>query len=204
MRGMMRSRGPQRHRSTPIRGSRPHPARERHLCPRAEADHQARHGDLRAKRPRSSPFAANAKAVGKSAEWDYPSRVTRATKAVAERLCIEPGDDVTRTQYRFFADDLPTMLSMSYEPLDLTRDTDVEQPAAGTLTGVIPRMDRIGVHITQVTGDVFGRAPRPFETDKLEIPQGVPVLAIERTYYTADRPAETADIVVPADQYALS
>jgi len=152
----------------------------------------------------SLPFAASAKAVGKSAEWEYQSRVTRATKAVAERLCIEPGDDVMRTQYRFFADDLPTMLSMSYEPLDLTRDTDVEQPEVGTVTGVIPRMDRICVHITQVTEDVFGRSPRPFETDKLEIPQGVSVLAIERTYYTANRPAETADIVVPADRYALS
>ncbi|GGP36419.1 GntR family transcriptional regulator [Saccharothrix coeruleofusca] len=99
-------------------------------------------GDLYAKRPTSSPVAQSAQAAGKTADWEYQSRATKATRAVADRLGIELGDDV--------------------------------------------------------------RAPRPFETDKLEVPQGVPVMAVERTYYAGDRPVETADIIVPADRYALS
>jgi len=30
------------------------------------------------------------------------------------------------------------------------------------------------------------------------------VLAIEQTYYAGEQPVETADIIVPADRYALS
>jgi DNA-binding GntR family transcriptional regulator len=161
-------------------------------------------GDLYAKRPTSSPFAQSAQASGKRADWEYQSRITQATKAVADRLKLEQGDEVMRTQYRFFADDTPTMLSTSYEPLSITRGTDIEQPEAGRITGVVPRMDHIGVHITHVVEDVFARAPRPFESDKLEVPQGVPVMAVERTYYAEGKPVETADIVVPADRYALS
>ncbi|MEU4801231.1 GntR family transcriptional regulator [Actinosynnema sp. NPDC023587] len=161
-------------------------------------------GDLYGKRPTASPFAQSARTAGKQADWEYQSRVTKATKAVADRLGIEPGDDVMRTQYRFFVDEVPTMLSTSYEPLAITRGTDIEQPEAGKVTGVVPRMDHIGVHITHVTEDVYARAPRPFEADKLEVPQGVPVMAIERTYYADDKPVETADIIVPADRYALS
>jgi len=161
-------------------------------------------GDLYAKRPTGSPFAASAQAAGRSADWEYQTRSTRATKAVAERLKIQPGDEVIRTQYRYFADDEPTMLATSYEPLAITRGTDIEQPEAGRITGVVPRFDSIGIHITHVAEDVFARSPRPHESDRLEVPLGVPVMAVERTYYAGDLPVETADFTVPADRYALS
>lgn len=161
-------------------------------------------GDLYAKRPTASPMAQSAAAAGKRADWEYQSRSTTATRAIGERLGVPAEDPVMRTEYRFFVDESPTMLSTSYEPLALTAGTPIEQPEAGPVTGVVPRMDSIGVHITHVTEDVYSRAPRPYEVDKLEIPQGVPVMTIERTYYAEDRAVETADIVVPADRYALS
>lgn len=161
-------------------------------------------GDLYAKRPTSSPMARSAAAAGKQADWEYQSRATTATRAIGDRLGVQAGDPVMRTQYRFFVDQSPTMLSTSYEPLALTQGTPIEQPEAGPVTGVVPRMDSIGVHITHVTEDVYARAPRPYESDKLEVPQGIPVMAVERIYYAGDRAVETADIVVPADRYALS
>lgn len=161
-------------------------------------------GDLYGKRPVASPVKRQTEAEGRRSEWEYQTRVTTATKAVAERLAINPGDEVVRTTYRFFSDDEPIMLSTSYEPHALTAGTPVEQPEGGPITGVVPRMDSIGQHITHVTEDVNARAPRPYESEQLRMAPGVPVISIIRTYYVGPKPVETCDIVVAADRYTLS
>ena len=161
-------------------------------------------GSLYSERPSSSPFAAAASAGGQQPEWDYQSRRTTASKVIADRLDIAAGDPVMRTSYRFLADDEAVMLSTSFESLALTGGTPIEQPEGGPVTGVIPRFDRIGIHITHVGEDVTGRAARPYEAEVLGVPVGVPVLVIERTYYAQDKPVETADIVVSSDRYVLS
>lgn len=161
-------------------------------------------GDLYGKRPVASPMKRQTEAEGRRSEWEYQTRVTTATKAVAERLAIEAGAEVVRTTYRFFADDEPIMLSTSYEPRALTAGTPIEQPEGGPITGVVPRMDSIGQHITDVTEDVNARAPRPYESDQLQMAPGVPVMVITRTYYVDERPVETCDIAVAADRYTLS
>jgi DNA-binding GntR family transcriptional regulator len=161
-------------------------------------------GDLYGKRPTSSPMKRAAEAQGRRSEWEYQSRRTTATKAIAERLHIQAGDEVMRTNYRFFADDEPIMLSTSYEPLAITGGTAIEQPEGGAITGVVPRFDSLGLHITHVTEDVNARAPRPYEAEALDIAPGVPVMAINRTYIVTDRPVETCDIIVAADRYTLT
>lgn len=161
-------------------------------------------GSLYSERPASSPFATAAKVGGQEPEWDYSTRRTTASRVIAERLGIEPGDPVMRTSYRFLADNEAVMLSTSFEPLAITEGTPIEQPESGPATGVIPRFDLIGLHITHVGEDVTGRAARPYESEVLGVPVGVPVLVIERTYYVQDRPVETADIVVSSDRYVLS
>lgn len=161
-------------------------------------------GHLYNERPASSPFAAVTAAGGQRPEWDYNSRKTTASKVIADRLGIAAGDPVMRTSYRFLADDEPVMLSTSFEALAITEGTEIEQPESGPVTGVVPRFDRIGLHITHVKEDVTGRAARPYEAETLSVPPGVPVLVIERTYYVKDRPVETADIVVSSARYLLS
>jgi len=65
-------------------------------------------------------------------------------------------------------------------------------------------MDAIGQHVTEVRERVTTRAPRPHETEALNIPAGVPVLVIARTHYAGGTPVETADIIVPGDRYEIS
>ena len=161
-------------------------------------------GDLYGKRPTHSPMKRISEDQGRRSEWDYQSRRTTATKAIAERLSIQAGDEVMRTTYRFFADEEPIMLSTSYEPLAITAGTPIEQPEGGVVTGVVPRFDSLGLYITHVTEDVTARAPRPYEAEALAIAPGVPVMAITRTYFVTDRPVETADVVVAADRYSLT
>jgi DNA-binding GntR family transcriptional regulator len=151
----------------------------------------------------SPPFASDAKAASQPAQWEHRSREERASAVVAERLGIAPGDAVMVTDYRFLAGDQPMQLSISYEPLAITRGTAVELPESGTLLGVVGRMDAIGQRVTEVSERVTTRAPRPHETDALAIPAGVPVLCIVRTHYAGTTPLETADIVLPGDRYEV-
>jgi DNA-binding GntR family transcriptional regulator len=166
--------------------------------------HRRISGDLYGKRPVASPMKRATEAEGRRSEWEYKTRMTTATQAIAERLGIEPDAEVVRTTYTFFADEAPIKLSTSYEPLALTGGTPIEQPEGGPITGVVPRMDSIGQHVTHVTEDVTARAPRPYESEALKMAPGVPVIEIIRTYYVDTLAVETCDIVIAADRYTLS
>ena len=170
------------------------PSRTRHV-------HLADH--LYVRRATVSPFAAATRESGASPSWDYRSSRDRAAAPLARRLGIREEDPVMRTDYRFFADGVPIMLSTSHEPLELTAGTDIEFPEEGPVTGVVPRFDSIGIEITHVVESVSALSPRPFEAEALRIPAGVPVMVIERTYYSRTRAVETADMVVAGDNYTL-
>jgi UTRA domain len=144
------------------------------------------------------PFASDAKAAGQTSRWEHRSREERASLAIAQRLAIEPGHPVMVTDYHLFADHERTQLSISYEPLAITRGTPVELPEDGAAVGIIARMDAIGQRVTEVHERVTTRAPRPHEIPALAISAGVPVLVIVRTHYADATPVETADIIVPA------
>jgi DNA-binding GntR family transcriptional regulator len=60
------------------------------------------------------------------------------------------------------------------------------------------------VYITHVIEDVQARAPRPYEAEALQVPTGVPVLYVERTYVADELAVETAEIVVSSDRYVFS
>jgi DNA-binding GntR family transcriptional regulator len=179
-----------------------HPGKGKFVRPSRQLTRLARNRYART-HERTPPFAFDASAAGAAATWEHQSERGQASTAIAQRLRIRPGNPVMITHYRFLADRHPVQLSVSYEPLAITRNTPIELPEAGPIYGVIQRMDTIGYHVTEVTEEITSRAPHPHERDLLGIPSGVHVLLIARTHWSGETPVETCDIVIPADRYAL-
>jgi hypothetical protein len=75
------------------------------------------------------------------------------------------------------------------------------RPHAGQ--GVVERMAVIGQRITHAEENVAARPTLASEADGSASGPGATVLTIARTYYTAERPVETADIVIPVERYSL-
>jgi DNA-binding GntR family transcriptional regulator len=153
-----------------------------------------------------SAFAADLAAKGRAGTWRSSSETTTASPMIAERLGIEPGEGVVRTDYVHLDDDEPAMLTASWEPLAITGDTSVTFPEEGPFggCGVAERMASIGVEVTRVAENVTARPVLDGEAHLLDVPRGAIVILIRRTYLAGERPVETADIVVAADRYEFS
>lgn len=153
-----------------------------------------------------SPFRTEMRRQGRAGSWRSSSETSEATPAVAERLGIDTGDPVMRTAYTFLADGAPVMLSTSWEPLAVTRGTPVMLPEAGPHAGagVVARMREIGQQIETAEEVVTARSILAAEAETLGRPMGSIVQVIRRTYRTPDRAVETADIVLPTDQYEVA
>jgi DNA-binding GntR family transcriptional regulator len=152
-----------------------------------------------------SPFRADMAAAGIPGTWESSTERTPMTPAIAARLGAEPGDLAMRTAYRFLGDGRPVMLSTSWEPTALTLGTAIMLPEEGPHAGqgVVERMAVIGQRITHAEENVAARPALASEAERLGIRPGGTVLTIARTYHTAERAVETADIVIPVERYSL-
>ncbi|MDG9716416.1 GntR family transcriptional regulator [Streptomyces sp. DH24] len=151
----------------------------------------------------ATPFRQEQADLGVRGTWESSSEQTEASRAVAERLAVKPGDRVMCTRYVFREAGEATMLSTSWEPLAVTGRTPVMLPEEGPLggMGVVERMAAIDVVVDNVVEEV---GARPGLAEELLLLGGVPghvVLVIQRTFYASGRPVETADVVIPADRY---
>ncbi len=152
-----------------------------------------------------SPFRAETDAAGRTGTWECSSKRVAMTPAVAERLGVAVGDPGMCTRYTFLDDSEPVTLSTSWEPLDLTEGTPIMFPEEGphAARGVVDRMAVIGQQITRTVETVTARTALAAEAEQLHARPGGIVMTITRVYHTADRPVETADIVIPVERYAL-
>lgn len=153
-----------------------------------------------------SPFRADMAAAGIPGTWESSTERVPMAPAIAARLGAEPGDPAMRTTYTFLGDGKPVMLSVSWEPAALTTGTAIMLPEEGPHAGqgVAERMAVIGQQITHAGETVAARPALAAEAERLGIRPGGIVLTITRTYYTDQRPVETADIVLPAERYAVT
>ncbi|MEC3996747.1 GntR family transcriptional regulator [Actinacidiphila sp. DG2A-62] len=156
-------------------------------------------------RPAVAPTPYRQEQADEDAKGTWESRSVQdvASPDVAERLAIEPGARVMRTQYVFRTEGEPSMLSTSWEPLSLTARTPVLLPEEGPVggQGVVPRMAAIDVVVDHMAEEVGARPGLAEETAALGGVPGHIVIEIRRTYYASGRPVETADVVFPAERF---
>ncbi|MER8157881.1 GntR family transcriptional regulator [Streptomyces sp. NPDC094472] len=160
-----------------------------------------------------TPYVLDLPGHGGDGRREGGSTTVAAPPGIAERLGLAPGAQVVRSAYVFWSGggssegttDERTMISTSWEPLELTGGTPVALPEAGPLAGrgVVARMAHIGLPVDRAVEAVVARTASAEEASLLEIAAGSVVEALERTYYSGDRAVETADIVVPAGRYQL-
>lgn len=152
-----------------------------------------------------APFAEEALASERIPSYSYDTHPERASADIATRLRIPVGADVMRTDYVSRANDEPMMLVHSYEPLAITKGTDIERPEEGPYmgAGLIDRFTAIGKRPTTVVERLRARMPRPSETAQLQLRPGTPVMLIVRTTYHEDTPLETADLLLDAHRFEL-
>jgi hypothetical protein len=93
-----------------------------------------------------------------------------------------------------------------WEPAALTSGTAIMFPEEGPHAGkgVVERMAVIGQQITHAEETVTARPALASEAERLDMRPGGIVLTIARVYRTDERAVETADIVLPAERYAVA
>lgn len=151
----------------------------------------------------TSPWRSSMAEIGRVGDWQSSSTPVPAPPQIAQRLGIGPRERVMRTDYVFTLDGAPAFVSRSYEPLALTRDTDVMLPEAGPHAGkgVDERMRLIGHPPTVWEEEVLPHDLTEPEAKALGLRTGARGLMVWRTYYEGGEPElralETADIVLP-------
>ncbi|MEO3860842.1 GntR family transcriptional regulator [Acrocarpospora sp. B8E8] len=157
-----------------------------------------------------SPFAADLLQQGREGTWTYASDSVQAPPEIRARLALdEPADgrtpDVMRTRYLFSSGGSPWMASISHEPLELIRGTEIALPEAGPLAGqgVTHRMAAIGIMVDDWREEVGARIASADEAKSLAIAAESIVLVVERSYMAGARVVECATMVLPADTMRL-
>lgn len=153
----------------------------------------------------TSPFARDAQREGKTPGWTWSTARVHLPTEVAEQLRLAPGVEAVQTTYLYTAEGSPIQTSVSWEPWDLIGGTAIEEPEGeGRITGVVARMDAIGIRVTNVVEKIRTRPATPDERHTLQIPGDTWVQQIWRTHWAGDRAVEAARIIVPGDRYELS
>jgi len=150
-------------------------------------------------------FLAEAEAEGRTPQVEVLEvGPAPASREIAERLNLDPGEQVLIRRRRYFADGQPIELATSYLPLGLVEGTPIAEPNPGP-GGIYARLEELGHQLDRFTEDVTGRMPLPEEARALHLRPGVPVLLLVRTAYdTTGIPVEVCDTVIAADRYILS
>lgn len=121
---------------------------------------------------------------------------------VSIRLRLRDGEPVYRTTTIGLSSEKPVTLHNSWEPAVLTAGT-LRTPFDPTEPSLLERLGAAGHPVDRVVEEVGVRTLRDSEAALLDSPSGVPVLVVERTHYSGDRPVETSDLIGSAEQCRL-
>ncbi len=126
-----------------------------------------------------------------------------ASMSVAEKLEVEPGDLVVVRRRSGTIGEVPWMMMASYFPLDIAEGTPLEQ--AGEIAGgSIKLLADMGYAQAGFVDEIGARMPSTREFSFFGLSTGTPVMVVNRTAYTPDRPIRMTRYVYRADRVRLT
>jgi GntR family transcriptional regulator len=121
---------------------------------------------------------------------------------VAEKLGLRAGDPVVIRHSQYYIGDVPWQLINSYYPSDLVGGTALQQ--AGAIEGGSIRMlAELGHPQRGFVDEIGSRMPDGLEYAFFQLPTGTPVVVVNRTSYSADRPIRLTSYVYRGDRVRL-
>lgn len=127
----------------------------------------------------------------------------KPNQLAAERLRVPADDDVVMWSRRYLADGQPVETALSYLPLAVAEDIQIEETVIGP-GGIYARLEETGHPLGRFTEEVTARMPTPEERRELRLESAVPVLSVLRTAYdTNDVAVEVCASVKVASAYVL-
>jgi GntR family transcriptional regulator len=126
-----------------------------------------------------------------------------ASLSVAEKLEIAAGDLVVVRRRRGSIGEVPWMMMASYFPLDIAAGTPLE--LAGEIDGgSIKLLADLGYTQAGFVDEIGARMPNTREYTFFGLSTGTPVVVVNRTAYTRDRPIRMTRYVYRADRVRLT
>jgi GntR family transcriptional regulator len=125
-----------------------------------------------------------------------------ASPSVAEKLGLAAGDAVVVRRSQYFIGDVPWQLINSYYPSDLAKGTALEQ--AGEIeAGSIGLLSELGYPQRGFVDEIGARMPNAREFDFFKLASGTPIIVVNRTSYSTDRPIRLTRYLYRADRVRL-
>ncbi len=126
-----------------------------------------------------------------------------ASVSVAEKLEIDPGDLVVIRRRHGSIGGVPWMMMASYFPLHIAEGTPLEQ-AGDIATGSIKLLADLGYEQVGFVDEIGSRMPNAREFAFFGLSTGTPVLVVNRTAYSMDRPIRMTRYTYRGDRVRLS
>ena len=126
-----------------------------------------------------------------------------ASASVADKLEIAPGDLVVVRRRRGTIGSVPWMMMASYYPMDIAAGTELE--LAGDIAhGSVRLLAELGYPQVGFADEIGARMPNGPESAFFGLSTGTPVIVVNRTAYTPDRPIRLTRYVYRGDRVRLS
>ncbi len=154
--------------------------------------------------PAQDQWATSVVATGRVPRQDVRVSILTPPPSIASRLDLDPdtGVAVLRSRTRY-VDHEPYLLSNSYFPTDVARDTPLMEPRDVAAPGGV--LAAAGLIQIRYHDEMICRMPTRIETETLRLPAATPVIEHIRTGYDAgDRPLRVMVTVLPGDRHVLT
>lgn len=126
-----------------------------------------------------------------------------ASASVAEKLEISPGDLVVVRRRNGAIGDVPWMIMASYFPMDIAAGTPLEL-AGEIVGGSIKLLSDLGYPQAGFVDEIGARMPNAREFAFFGLSTGTPVVVVNRTAYTPERPIRMTRYIYRADRVRLA